>query len=87
MEMCQLQVEVWLATWGLPALPWTVELVSVQDAQMTRCEEHTCNAGTQEVEARGSEVQSHPWLQMEFSASLSPMRPCLRRKETLWKSL
>ena len=36
-----------------------------------------------EVKAGGSEVQGYPWLHSEFKVSLSYMRTCLKKAESL----
>lgn len=41
--------------------------------------EHACNPSTQEVEARGPEVQGPPRPRSESEARLGYMRPCLRK--------
>lgn len=41
----------------------------------------SCNPSTQGVEARGLEVQSHPWLYSWLEASLLYMRSCLKKKK------
>lgn len=42
---------------------------------------HVCNTSTQEIEAEGLEVQSHPQLGREFKAFLSSLRPYLKNKK------
>lgn len=39
---------------------------------------HICDPSTWEVKARGSEVQHQPWLHIDFEASLSYIRTCLK---------
>lgn len=39
-----------------------------------------CNPSTWEVKAKGSKVQDHLWLHQKLEASLSCMRPSLKRE-------
>lgn len=39
---------------------------------------YTCNPSTQQMEARGSGVQGHPWLHIDFEASLGYLSICLK---------
>lgn len=40
---------------------------------------YTCNPSTQQMEARGSGVQGHPWLHIDFEASLGYLSICLKK--------
>ena len=43
--------------------------------------EHACNPRTQEAEAGGSGVQSHPWVHREFEANLNDMRSFIKKRK------
>lgn len=68
--------------------PWTEVqeiLDSVPSTVYTKHGTHVGKHSTWEKEARGLEVQGHPWLHMECEASLSYMRLCLNKiKKVIW---
>lgn len=61
------------------------DFVSVQPQDSRKADVMTppCNPRTQEVEVRGSEVQSQPQLHMKFSTTLGYMSPSSEEKKLL----
>lgn len=41
---------------------------------------YACHLNIWEVDARGSEVQNHPWLHTNLKVSLGYTRPCLKKQ-------
>lgn len=61
-----------------PCDPWS--LVNSLESAKLGMVASVCTSCTQKVEARGKEVQGHPWLHTKFEASLDYKRPCLQNK-------
>lgn len=68
----------WLC--GIRRSPWQIGQMFLAQVQSLRpCK--LCIPNTEEVEAGGAEVQSHPWLHQEFKANLGCLRPSKQNKQ------